>query len=244
MYNIKSIYDEINQTIHEDTCNISQDTEKLLKQYLENGEKGCLVLLNLLILRRNIYKNKINVLDGIIFNYLQDSKIESIVTKLNNTFPEGIVPLKTSLQLNYAPLQKLLTEKKFQDADKLTQKYLCQLAGLNNNNKRKWLYFTDVSFIPSDDLFIIDLLWRIYSKGKFGFSVQRKIWMINNYKWDKLWNQIGWLKSGNMRRYPHEFIWTINAPKGHLPLFNQLRGNQVLFSLFEHIVWKKNIYIN
>ncbi len=243
-YCLDDIYSKINNTLKKDIHNISNETKTILETYFNEGEQGQLILLNILILRRLTNKHELIILDGLLFDYLMQSNINNIKEKLNYSFPDGIVPLKSSLKINYNILQKLLIDKKFKEADQLTQKYLCHLAGLNQDNKRQWLYFTDVSLIPSEDLYTIDLLWKIYSQGKFGFSIQRKIWIFNNYNWNKLWQQIGWINKGVMRRYPQEFIWTINAPKGHLPLFNQLRGNQVLASLFEHIVWKNNQKVN
>ena len=241
---IDSIYNELNHTINNDKNIISHEAKKIIEMYAKDGEQGYNILLNILVLRRSIYKNKLLLIDGLIFNYLYTSNIQTIQDKLEKSFPKGLVPLKKSLKVNYETLQQLLIEQKFQEADALTQKHLCTLAGLNNNSNRQWLYFTDISCIPSEDLFTIDFLWQIYSRGKFGFSIQRKIWIANNYSWDKLWSQIGWTNKTIMRRYPQEFIWNLNAPTGHLPLFNQLRGNQVLVSLFEHIVWNKSLYIN
>nr|QCI08513.1 hypothetical protein [Spermothamnion repens] len=223
--------------------NTIEEAKKIIIEYLEKGEEGQTYLLDLLINRRLMDKECLSILDGIIFDYLKKSKLKKIQEKINKSFPEGIFPLKTSLKNNYSSLQKLLVDKKFKEADQLTQQHLCKLAGLDKYSKRNWLYFTDISYIPSEDLFTLDMLWQIYSEGKFGFSIQRKIWILNNYNWNKLWQKIGWIKQGTMRRYPQEFIWNINAPIGHLPLFNQLRGNQVLLSLFEHIAWNTHIEI-
>lgn len=242
-YHKDDMYYEINKNLAQDLNSISNEAKKLIYQYFNAGEDSQLNLLNILIKRRIQEKQTLTLLDGLIFDYLVNSPIQKIKDQLCHSFPNGIVPLKSSLKINYSQLQQLLIEKKFKEADQLTQNYLCNLAGLNKQNSRQWLYFTDISFIPSEDLFIIDLLWKIYSQGKFGFSIQRKIWILNNYNWEKLWIQIGWLNKGIMRRYPQEFIWNTNAPAGHLPLFNQLRGNQVLASLFKHIVWKKQIHI-
>nr|YP_010952330.1 conserved hypothetical plastid protein [Gloiopeltis furcata]WMP13999.1 conserved hypothetical plastid protein [Gloiopeltis furcata] len=139
--------------------------------------------------------------------------------------------------MDYKPLQKLLISKHYRQADRLTQIYLCQLAGLDEDSKRNWLYFTDIQSLPSEDLATIDMLWRLYSRNKFGFSRQRKIWLSNNCNWEKLWSRIGWKNEGVACRYPDEFMWSIDAPQGHLPLFNQLRGVQVLSALFDHTVW-------
>lgn len=207
----------------------------LIEQMAQQGEKSQEALLELLINRRIIEKQELIDLDGILFEVLRSTNIRNIKDRLDLYFINGLVKLKPSYEEAYQPLQKLLIYKKFQEADKLTQQQLCKLAGLNINNSRNWLYFTDISLLPIEDLYIIDMLWRIYSRGKFGFSIQKKIWKANHCNWEKLWHTIGWKQSGITCRYPDEFTWNINAPNGHLPLFNQLRGVQVLFALFEHI---------
>nr|AOM64601.1 hypothetical protein Riqu_122 [Riquetophycus sp.] len=201
-----------------------------------NGEKA---LLELLIDRRIINNVNISYLDSIIFESVFNSSYLNIKQDLNNYFPVGIVDLKSNIRIDYQPLQKVLMEHNYQEADKLTQQALCQLAGLDIKHTRDWLYFTDIALLPSDELYNIDLLWRVYSRYKFGFSRQRQIWLNNNCDWEKFWHQIGWKLDGTPRRYPHEFLWNINAPNGHLPLFNQLRGVQVLLALFNHMAWNK-----
>lgn len=233
--NIEEINERLQQL--EKSSSINQALNLIEQLYIE-GENGQKNLLQLLIHRRIIANKKIILLDGLIFNKLNETKYLNITKKLNQYFKQGIVPFHQNLKLNYQPLQKLLMNKNFQEADKLTQQYLCELAGINKTNQRQWLYFTDIQTIPTDDLLIIDLLWQLYSQGKFGFSIQRQIWINKKNKWNDFWKTIGWTKQDMPCRYPNDFNWTIDAPKGHLPLFNQLRGMQVLASLFNHIAWE------
>lgn len=179
----------------------------------------------------------INFIDGVIFELLLESTSLPFSDQLKKQYPYGIVPLKSAVDIDYSILQKLLLEKQFQQADQLTQAKLCELSQAVNQHSRSWLYFTDISSLPSIDLQTIDQLWQVHSKGLFGVSVQRRIWLANNTNWDKFWNKIGWKIDNVACRYPQEFIWNINAPAGHLPLFNQLRGVQVLAALFDHPVW-------
>ena len=208
---------------------------QIVKKIADEGSED--ILVDLLVQKCIINKESPTNLDGIIFEILRSSKKKSIISKLDNYFQDGLIQLSSSLKINYQPLQRLLMLQSFQEADKLTQVCLCQLVGLKESNKRNWLYFTDVSMLPAEDLYVIDMLWRLYSRGKFGFSIQRKIWLSNNYDWEKLWDQIGWKDKGLPRRYPNDFVWNIEAPEGHLPLFNQLRGVQVLSALFTHSMW-------
>lgn len=210
----------------------------LIQKIVDQGEEGEAALLELLINRLIVECKNLDDLDGILFEFLNKTKISKIKLRLNNYFENGLMNLKPSFKI-YQPLQELLINHKFEEADRFTQRQLCNLVGLNNKSKRNWLYFTDVFLLPEEDLLIIDLLWRIYSRGKFGFSVQRQIWLSNNCEWEKFWSIIGWENDGTPFRYPTEFMWNLKAPYGHLPLFNQLRGVQVLSALFNHISWTK-----
>jgi GUN4-like/ARM-like repeat domain, GUN4-N terminal len=155
---------------------------------------------------------------------------------LKTHFPVGVVPLKTQHGIDYHPLQELLAQQDFQAADKLTLQKLCELAG-TATVLRNWVYFTEVATLPVTDLQTLDALWLAHSEGKFGFSVQREIWLSGGKNWDKLWPKIGWKVGNNWTRYPHEFTWSLEAPRGHLPLSNQLRGVRAFAALLAHPAW-------
>lgn len=216
----------------ENNFSINQQVE-LVKQ-ISNEPNGLFALLELLIERRLDRKISLSCLDGIIFRYLQSSQIKSIQEKIAQHFTKGVVRLESSSQINYTSLYESLISSNLQEANKLTQIHLRELANIKN---REWLYFTDVINLPSKDLRTIDALWRIYSEGQFGFSIQRQIWIYSDKNWDKFWHRIGWKINNRAIRYPHEFTWNYTAPQGHLPLFNQLRGVQVLATLFNHPAW-------
>jgi hypothetical protein len=63
----------------------------------------------------------------------------------------------------------------------------------------EWISVDSVQSIPCSDLNIIDQLWKDYSKGQFGFSVQVQIWQTlgghsksNQTVWNAFGQQIGW----------------------------------------------------
>nr|YP_010850744.1 hypothetical protein Ycf53 [Lophurella mutabilis]WGH13559.1 hypothetical protein Ycf53 [Lophurella mutabilis] len=215
---------------------ITHEIERTIDNILINKE-GQEIIIEKIIKRAHLKNNNTQIIDGLIYQKIIETNNNQIREKLLKKLPNGIINFTKFNQINYQNLQNLLINKKFEEADKLTQQCLCEIVTLKTNNQKNWLYFTDIQFIPKEDLFILDLLWKIYSKGKFGFSIQKKIWIKNNKKWDKLWEKIDWLKKGVMKRYPQEFMWTIDAPEGHLPLFNQLRGTQTLSYLFNNIEW-------
>nr|YP_009399426.1 hypothetical protein [Dictyomenia sonderi]ARW69032.1 hypothetical protein [Dictyomenia sonderi] len=215
---------------------ITSEIEKIIDEILIN-QKNKEIIINEITKRSNLNNNTTQLIDGLVYQKIIEANDHQTTEQLIKQLPNGVINSKKFKNTNYQILQKLLIHKKFKEADKLTQKCLCEIVELKTKKKKNWLYFTDIQFVPKEDLFILDLLWKIYSKGKFGFSIQKKIWIKNNKKWDKLWEKIYWLKQGNMKRYPQEFMWTIDAPEGHLPLFNQLRGTQTLYFLFNNIEW-------
>jgi hypothetical protein len=156
---------------------------------------------------------------------------------LQTAFPDGVIPLESQRNIDYRPLQQLLAKQDFQAADVLTLQKMCELAG-QSALERQWLYFTEVDNFPAVDLHTLDKLWLIHSEGKFGFSVQRKIWLSVGKDFAKLWYKIGWKTDNNWTRYPQEFTWNLSAPNGHLPLSNQLRGVRVIASIFAHPAWQ------
>lgn len=176
------------------------------------------------------------VLDGKLLQVLSASDRSDIQATLQSHWPQGRVPLESAAGIDYGPLQTLLIDQAYEEADRLTLKKLCELAG-EDAVRRKWLYFTEVEQFPATDLRTLDQLWWIYSEGKFGFSRQRELWLGLGRSWDKLWTRIAWKKDNVWTRYPNEFIWDLSAPDGHLPLSNQLRGVRVMDALLSHPAW-------
>lgn len=218
----------------------SQDTiMTLIREVYDTGTHGQMFLLDLLLQYCNTKLNIARPVEGMIFDLLLNSSNSHITNSLDKFFPSGIIALESACKIDYSQLQELLIQKQFQKADMLTQQKLCEISRKYNNHERDWLYFTDIKALPAQDLFMIDRLWLVYSYGSFGMSVQRKIWTDHDKNFNKLWDKIGWFVDDIPCRYPHDFVWDISAPKGHLPLFNQLRGYQVLLALFNHPVWEK-----
>ena len=135
--------------------------------------------------------------------------------------------------IDYKELQLKLLEQEFEAADRLTSFYLRKLAG-NLAENRGYVFYSEVNHMSSKDLQTIDRLWNIYSNGKFGFSIQAKILKSVDKKYELLWPKIGWKNDGCWTRYPSSFIWSLDAPEGHMPLINQLRGVRLMDSILRH----------
>lgn len=149
-------------------------------------------------------------------------------SKFNNWFNTY-----SDIDINYEDLQLMLVEQKFEDADRLTSSYLRKLAG-KLAEKRGYVFYSEVKNMSGKDLETIDRLWTIYSTGRFGFSIQAKILKSVGKKYELMWPKIGWKKEGLWTRYPGSFCWSLDAPDGHMPLINQLRGVRLMDSILRH----------
>jgi hypothetical protein len=148
-------------------------------------------------------------------------------------FPGGWLIAPSARGLDYSPLQGHLLRQEFEEADRLTSAHLRQLAG-PEAERRGYVYFSEVAAIPGLDLRSLDRLWLAYSLGRFGFSVQGRLLRLCDNSWEALWARLGWKREGLWTRYPGSFTWSLEAPEGHMPLVNQLRGVRLMDALLHH----------
>jgi hypothetical protein len=229
------------QTTSPDIANLrlkfKSESEKtqlqLIPELIDAGEPGLGVLMEYLLSSQSA---PASLVAGKAYQALCNANSATADEFIQTHFPSGIVPLHSDRNIDYTALQKLLAQQDFLEADRLTLQKLCELTG-NDALQRKWLYFTEVENFPIIDLQTINTLWLVHSEGKFGFSVQRELWLGVGKNWEKLWPKIGWKNGNNWTRYPQEFTWDLTAPRGHLPLSNQLRGVRVIASLLSHPAW-------
>lgn len=173
---------------------------------------------------------------GSAYQYLYQGTSTPAKAFIEEEFPVGLVCPQSKQGLDYNDLQMLLIKRQYEDADKLTNQKLCELAG-ESAIARKWVYFTDVEQFPALDLIAMDILWGLYSENKFGWSKQHALWTRLGKDWERLWPQLSWKNNNTWTRYPNEFVWDLTAPVGHLPLSNQLRGVRTMNALLSHPAW-------
>ena len=146
---------------------------------------------------------------------------------------QGWLTAESGVGLNYGPLQQELLHQNFEEADRITSQSLRELAG-DAAVKRGYVYFTEVPPMSGVDLVSLDRLWTVYSQGRFGFTAQSQLLSALDGRYERLWPRIGWKCDGVWTRYPGAFTWSIEAPEGHMPLINQLRGVRLMDSLLNH----------
>ena len=129
--------------------------------------------------------------------------------------------LDSEQKVDYTRLQELLAAGEWQKADRETEAVMLKASG---REEEGWLTEEDMEMFPCQDLRIIDQLWVKYSSGRFGFSVQKRIWMkIENSIQDEhvdIWkifgDQVAWRVNDYWVGY-RNLTFSLDAPEGHLP---------------------------
>jgi hypothetical protein len=149
-------------------------------------------------------------------------RTESKPVTLANTPPNNPSPTNEPTPVIFQKLEALLKAKKWRDADLETWELMKKLT---KREQEGWLRIEDVKNFPRQELRKMDQLWVKYSNGKFGFSVQKQIWLNLGGKldgeldWDtyqKLGDRVGWRKNNDWLSYD-SYTFDTNARAGYLP---------------------------
>ncbi len=136
---------------------------------------------------------------------------------------EGLdVPLESEKGIDYSRLRDLLAANNWKEADGETRQKMLEVM---EQQQRGYLDGEDMEKFPCKDLRTIDRLWVYYSGGRFGFSVQKRIWIEEGGKpgvynlavYEKFGDKVGWRENDNWKLYS-DLTFTSDIPFGHLPL--------------------------
>jgi serine/threonine protein kinase len=160
--------------------------------------------------------------------------------------------------IDYQELEDLLKEKKWYKADELTNYLMLEAAKQKDSLN---LNTDDIAALPYEDLQTIDRLWVHYSNSKFGFSIQKRIWLdcggkIDEYDdkvCEKFGARIGWYNIDISEWIEYgEFIDSIknvqNPLLGSLPAillpYTPLDWEELIYDLLSHRAFQslKNEY--
>ncbi|MFM6872503.1 MAG: GUN4 domain-containing protein [Dolichospermum sp.] len=127
---------------------------------------------------------------------------------------------KSDVGMDYRKLRDLLKAGKWKEADEETLRVMLCVGG----TREGWLNVESFDNFPCADLRTIDQLWVKYSDGRFGFSVQKRIYQglggtreYNQEIWLKFGDKVGWRKGGSWLYYS-DITFDKKAPEGHLPI--------------------------
>jgi hypothetical protein len=157
-----------------------------------------------------------------------------------NTFQSGI-PLKTYVanqsdlvsqpivKANYIKLEQLLAARKWKEADEETYNKMIEVGGkeqLSHGIRGELIKIKNIEKFSCPDLRAMDRLWVKYSNGRFGFSVQKRIYQnlggtkeFNGQVLFAYYEAIGWKQKGEKEKWLlySQLTFNSNAPSGHLP---------------------------
>jgi tetratricopeptide (TPR) repeat protein len=124
------------------------------------------------------------------------NSLETPDTSTDSTSISEEITLVSARGFDYTGLRDLLAKKKWKEADSETAMLLLSISKGKNEY---YLREEDFTSLSCEDLRIMDKLWIAYSQGKFGFSVQRKIYrnLGGTAEYDKnIWinfiDKVGW----------------------------------------------------
>ncbi|MBE9059172.1 GUN4 domain-containing protein [Sphaerospermopsis sp. LEGE 08334] len=168
-------------------------------------------------------------------------------TSVQKSLTNQEIELESDVGIDYIKLSKLLKARKWEEADEETAQIM---LGVAKREKEGYLEVEHIDNFPCADLRTIDQLWVKYSNGKFGFSVQKRIYQglggtreYNSEIWEKFGDKVGWRIEDWL--YYEDIIFDIKAPEGHLPYIllwedhgdlEGLGGSEVISSLASRLV--------
>lgn len=125
------------------------------------------------------------------------------------------------ISVDYSQLARLLASGKWEEAEHETKNKMLEAAG---RTEERWFRISDIYRFPCEDLRTIDQLWVKYSNGRFGFSVQKRIYeslggIIGYYDqkiWEAFGDRVGW-RVNNTWLYYDEIKFSTRAREGYLP---------------------------
>ncbi|WP_448571640.1 GUN4 domain-containing protein [Trichothermofontia sp.] len=135
----------------------------------------------------------------------------------------------TAQNPRYQQLEEYLKNGQWREADKETYRLMITEVG---KKEGQWFDRDDLLEFPCEPLRAIDGLWVKYSSGRFGFSIQKHIYLskeiggiadgqYHEEAWTKFCHAVGWQEDGSYASYDR-LIFNTSAPRGHLPLSEEI----------------------
>jgi serine/threonine-protein kinase len=131
----------------------------------------------------------------------------------------GIAAIALINQPNYSRLEKYLASEQWKQADLETDQILLKSAGKLNS-----LDSDSIEHLSCQILSDLDRLWFSYSKGRFGFRIQKQLYLATGNHLDR-YTETTYRRFGarldwrvfSAWKYYSELTFSDLAPQGHLP---------------------------
>ena len=159
-------------------------------------------------------------------SYVSPQQLPHSLTPVQS-HPLDRVPLETEKGANYTKLRDLLKAQKWKEADYETYRLMITIVGREEGD---WFRKEELLNFPCKDLKTIDRLWVQASQGRYGFSVQKEIYVRcggkldgeypGNEIWEKFGTEVGWRVNNEWKRYD-DLTWNSIHVPGHLPVWGR-----------------------
>jgi len=134
-------------------------------------------------------------------------------TRSSESIPRDKKSPKVSSQRHLEGLGKYLSTQDYKSADKETRRLMLLSAG---RTQAGWIDQGGADKLSCSLLLEIDVLWRQYSKDRFGFGVQRSIFENSGRNTEEFGRLVGWRENGQWLSNT-SLEYSLKAPPGHLP---------------------------
>ena len=200
----------------------NKQEELLLQHWQESWWKETILLYTAQVNPSNFIRALSNIGKKEAVNLAYDCLRET-PRKVDSSLEEELKSLESGIQnLRYQQLEEYLEKGQWREADEETYRVMIQTVG---KEEGQWLEPEDLEKFPCEDLRTINQLWLKYSKGHFGFSVQKEIWIgcggkpgEYNYKvYKKFATKVGWYMDGEGWYMYDKSSFSLQEAKGHLP---------------------------
>ncbi len=152
---------------------------------------------------------------------IPEKKLAKVKQSLN--FSDVIEEIENQVDnLLFQKLKDYLKNGQWQKADEETTRLMLQLG---DKDEKGYLSVEDCQNFPKEELRTIDKLWLDNSDGKFGFSVQKQIYLeeggkLNYYDYEsykKMGDRLGWRKNNKWLSYSNLTFDKDIAQQGQFP---------------------------
>ena len=152
----------------------------------------------------------------------QERSLIERVSRLEKRLDEALLLLSDTYR--YGKLRELLAAGRWKEADRETTRVMIEITGRLSIEE---ITPEDLQKVPCNAVMVVDRLWQHYSNGRFGFSVQLRLYQSlggnmdtiraqNNEFLQRTTEKIGWRKNGKLVAYD-DFDFSLKASEGGLP---------------------------
>lgn len=160
-----------------------------------------------------------NPTDFIAYFYNQDNpKAQGLAERCYRELPvkkrRGLEFLEQKRQTSlFTQLETFLKNGQWREADEETARLMLLIAKREDEG---WLDEESINNFPCEELRTIDKLWVDNSGGKFGFSVQKKVWLDCGYDVHKKFEfeeEVGWMGNNGVMLGHWDLTFSLDGSK-------------------------------